>query len=99
MKKDENMVQVYPDALANGIWDSEGRNMDYERLPVSQEIINDLKEMSALYDKHDQSHFEVTQKLYDFNLMSKRIAKKIKKELPDWKVYFFDDRVKFVEVK
>lgn len=98
MKHNENVVQVYPDALANGIWDSKGRNMQYENLPVSKEIIKDLKEMSALYDKHDQSHFEIKQKLYDFNLMSKEIAKKIKRELPDWKVYFFDEKVHFVEI-
>lgn len=99
MNVKEKLVRVFPDALANGIWDSEGRNMQYKNLPVSKEIIRDLKNMSALYDKHDQSHFEITQKLYDFDVMSEEIAVKIKKELPEWRVFFFKENVKFVEIK
>lgn len=82
------VIQVFPDYCSNGIWDMNGRHLSYSDVPLSNKVVEDLKKMSSLFDKHDVSYLDKRQTEYNFSLMSYNIAVRIKKELPHYTVLF-----------
>ncbi len=87
-------VRIMCDFSADGVWDRQGRAEDCDSLPVSEH----LKEMIKGWQEwHEFSDDEMGNPDYQyfwdvkaFSVMGLCIARKVKTELPDWTVVYFD---------
>ena len=81
-------VRVMTDYCADPVWDKNGFNADVMDLPVSAELQDSLRAWEDWFDNRASNspipNFE------QFNLLGFRMAVEVKRQLPDWVVFFFD---------
>lgn len=88
-----NQVTVMADALASGLWDSNGVNVDISFIPMSAGLVARLSAWSADYDTHAFTFDEPVSNdwLQAFVAEGLSIAKALKAENPSWKIIYFDE--------
>lgn len=103
MSSDSKYVKVMCDYLSTGVWDKDGRSMSVCDLPITFWLKQMLEEWQAMYDTQDiveqvingeyicTSHLDIV----EFLKMGYAIAVKIKRQLPDYEVFYFDEHKAF----
>ncbi len=91
----DKFVKLMPDYLSDGVWDREGRHMSLDDLPIHFWLKSMIRQWNAEYDN---SHAEIENNPFDIEAFSKNgfaLAMKIKQNLPDWTVMYFDEAKMF----
>lgn len=88
----EKWVRVMADYDADGIWRKDGCMMSIDDLPVSRQIAWNLGCWQAVHDRYDHEGPMDKKTLAWFAESGRQIAKRIKQELPDWTVIYFDSQ-------
>jgi hypothetical protein len=81
-------VRIMSDYCADGIWSKDGGGEDIDSLPVSVKLKNDLLSWQMEYDFNYDSMLDI--EISEFSIKGLKIAKRVKEELPDWVVIYFD---------
>ncbi len=103
MASDSKYVKVMCDYLSTGVWDKNDRSMSVDDLPITFWLKQMLKDWQVMYDTQDiveqvingeytvVSHLDIV----DFSKIGYAIAVKIKQQLPDYEVFYFDEHLAF----
>lgn len=86
----DKYVKVMADYGACGIWEKSGCMANLEDLPVDPQVIFDLGQWQYWFEaRRSEDEINSLDRFVDFG---ERIARDIKRELPDWQVEYFDER-------
>lgn len=83
-------VRIMCDYCADPVWVPNGAGTSLDSLPVSEGLRGDLERWSAWYDRHDDfggPKLDVPA----FAAEGRTLAGRVKAELPDWTVIYFDE--------
>lgn len=77
------------DYCSSGVWDEDGVNIDIDSLPIHFWLKTMITEWQAKFDREasNESTFDVQ----TFSKQGYALAVKLKQNLPDWKVMYFDE--------
>ncbi|HET8688534.1 MAG TPA: hypothetical protein VFM18_18125 [Methanosarcina sp.] len=91
----EKFVKLMSDYSSSGLWHSDGVMMEASDLPVSKDLQEQIAEWVREYDLYNTSYRgEVSEDQFNLGWHSAQgidIAKNIKRELPDWTVFYFNE--------
>jgi len=83
----DKYLKIMCDYTAEGVWTRRGATSPY-LLPLSDELREKLVDWNGIFDIGlEESGLTWEQ----FNAMGLDLAKQVKKELPDWTIYFYDE--------
>ena len=97
---DEKYIRVMFDYCASAVWDKEGFNRDYSDFPISVELSNAFNAWTIKMDKKmwkwDSSGESELKGVTKPDIIAlcdegRALASKLKQELPDWTIIYFDD--------
>ena len=84
-------VRLMADFCSSGVWDENGTNLDIDSLPIHFWLKSMIGEWQAQYDREvDPSSMDD----FDVKTFAKHgyaLAVKLKQNLPDWTVMYFDE--------
>lgn len=90
-------VRLMADHCSSGVWDKDGVNIDIDSLPIHFWLKTMINEWQAKYD-HECNDWmdeeEAAKCPFDYKTFSKHgyaLAVKLKQNLPDWTVMYFDE--------
>jgi len=86
-------VRLMADYCSSGVWDENGTNIDINDLPIHYWLKSMITEWQAEYDR-----VSLEEDLFDVQLFAKNgyaLAFKLKQNLPDWTVMYFDESKAF----
>lgn len=89
-------IKLMADYSSTGVWERGGANADLSEFPLSESLQKEITDWCDYYEINDdwQAPENRRQPLFDlksFSIVGLAIAKKIKKELPDYQVMYFDE--------
>lgn len=93
---DDKWVRVMCDYCADGLWAKDGCAVSSDELPVSRGTRALLREWQDWFEAFSESYIPAEERTKSFDVAAfsdfgKIIAHKIKDELPDWTVIYFDE--------
>ena len=82
-------VRLMADHCSSGVWDENGTNLDIDSLPIFYWLKTMIGEWQAVYDREgfDMDTFDVK----TFSKNGYALAVKLKQNLPDWTVVYYDE--------
>jgi len=87
-------IKVMPDFTSSGIWnDKTGVMIDYEDLPISKQLANEFENWITFYDDCFEEDFTTFKpgKSKEMNEIGMKLAKKLKEELPNYEISFWEE--------
>lgn len=88
----EKYLKLMADYCSSGFWNSEGCNLHESEVPVHYWLKQMVDDWQALYDAHSlDDDFDVKA----FSKQGYALAVKIKQNLPDWDIVYFDEAASF----
>ena len=92
----DTYVRIMADHSAPAIWDISGVAMEYNELPISPDLIYELKEWVKYYNLHNEDWKDEQDRKQDFDYIGfsfrgEELAKRVKAELPEWTVEYFNE--------
>ena len=84
----EKYVRLMADHCSSGVWDKDGCNIDLDSLPIHQWLKSMIIDWQRVFDR------EALEDSFDVDTFSKNgyaLAVKLKQNLPDWEVVYFDE--------
>ena len=88
----DKYVKLMPDFMSEGVWDREGTHMSLDDLPIHYWLKVMIYEWIAQYDSwSDDDSFDMEW----FAKQGYALAIKLKQNLPDWTVIYFDEAKMF----
>lgn len=99
--KQKIYVKLMADYCSTGLWDIDGCNIDYQELPLTQALINDIKTWQSNYDLNNLDWMVKPTGVFDIDEheeTGKKLAKRIRKELGNSGIveYFSEKYLKVV---
>jgi hypothetical protein len=89
---EEKWVRIMADFCAEAVWDKDGKSDSLDSLPVSAELRFMLAAWQDYFDENfDHNDSESSSMVDEFSRDGLALAKKVKQELPDWTVVYFDE--------
>ena len=82
-------VRLMADYCSSGVWDEDGINVSLDSLPIHFWLKTMITQWQAKYDRESFENDE-----FDIETFAKHgyaLAVKIKQNLPDWTVMYFDE--------
>ncbi len=88
----EKWVRIMADYCATAFWARSGGNAGWDFVPVSPDLLAELAVWAYIFDWHDPFDEDEHRKLPSWwSATGLALAKRVKAELPDWTVVYFDD--------
>ena len=91
----DRFVKLMPDFCSEGVWNREGVHMSLDELPIHYWLKCMIREWIAEYDRGYSAMDDDT---FDMEKVAKHgyaLAVKLKQNLPDWTVMYFDENKMF----
>lgn len=83
-------VRLMADFCSSGVWSEDGANMCISKVPMHFWLKQMINDWQAWYDREaDSDNFDVS----TFSKHGYALAVKLKQNLPDWTVIFFDEAI------
>lgn len=103
MSSDYKYVKVMCDYLSTGVWDKNGRSMSVGNLPITFWLKQMIEEWQVMYDTQDIVEQVINGEyicvsyldIVEFSKIGYAIAVKIKQQLPDYEVFYYDEHESF----
>jgi uncharacterized protein YfaT (DUF1175 family) len=84
-------VRILADSCADGVWVRDGGATSADQLPVSQDLIDRIRQWQAWYDRDQNDWGLFNGDVEAFSNEGREIARAVKAALPDWTVVYFDE--------
>lgn len=87
-----NYIRLMADDCSSGVWDEDGMSLDINSLPIHYWLKIMINEWQKTFEKqHNEMLFDVQ----TFSKHGYALAVKLKQNLPDWKIVYFDESKAF----
>ena len=91
----DRFVKLMPDFCSEGVWNREGVHMNLDELPIHYWLKCMIREWIAEYDRGYSAMDDDTFDMEKFAKHGYALAVKLKQNLPDWTVMYFDENKMF----
>ena len=86
-------VKLMADFCSTGVWNEKGASIDIDSLPIHFWLKTMINEWQATYDREGFDMFAFNVKAFSKNGYA--LAVKLKQNLPDWTVMYYDEAADF----
>ena len=87
----DKFVKLMPDFCSEGVWDRNGTHMCLDDLPIQYWLKSMIRQWIAEFSAMDDDTFDME----TFAKHGYALAVKLKQNLPDWTVMYFDENKMF----
>lgn len=96
-------IKLCADYMSTGVWAYDHTMMDTSRIPISDDLFNELLKWTDHYDNYSNEYDIGEKTIYNafnvehFSHWGRKISQRLQAELPDWSVTYFDEMSLVVE--
>lgn len=88
-------IKLMADYCSTGLWSKDGTVLELADLPISPELGTAITKWVQWYDVHNKDYLPLDERaefpLQDFSNVGKELATKLKTEMPQTQVFYFDE--------